>query len=96
MLFSRPLQIKPAGLPLLLLPRSLNVPSQTLSAYVFLTTAVTIQSKVYDPEYQLIRDLFMNYSSEVRPVLNKTGEPVVVEFDMAYSQLVYLVRFINT
>ena len=44
-----------------------------------------------DPERKLIQDLFQNYSKEVRPALNKTGEAVMVEFDLAYSQLVSLV-----
>mgnify|MGYP001799992908 CR=1 FL=1 len=49
-------------------------------------------SRLADPEYRLIQDLFQNYSSEVRPALNKTNEAVLVEFDLAYSQLVSLVR----
>ncbi|KXJ28794.1 neuronal acetylcholine receptor subunit alpha-10 [Exaiptasia diaphana] len=42
-----------------------------------------------DHEYRLIRYLFANYSSEVRPVLEHS-EPVGVKFDLAYSQLVTL------
>lgn len=37
-----------------------------------------------------MRDVFANYSKEVRPILSKE-KPVVVNFDMMFSQLVELV-----
>lgn len=43
-----------------------------------------------DHEHRLIKYLFSDYNSEVRPVLNHT-DPVLVQFDLAYSQLVSLV-----
>ena len=38
-----------------------------------------------------MHDLFANYSKEVRPVIHK-DEPIVVNFDMMFSQLVELVN----
>ena len=43
-----------------------------------------------DPEHRLMHDLFVNYSKEVRPVIDKE-QPVAVNFDMMLSQLVQLV-----
>lgn len=37
-----------------------------------------------------MKDLFVNYSKEVRPVIDKE-EPIPVNFDMMFSQLVELV-----
>jgi len=37
-----------------------------------------------------MKDLFANYSKEVRPVIDKE-EPIPVNFDMMFSQLVELV-----
>mgnify|MGYP000418139986 CR=1 FL=1 len=44
-----------------------------------------------DYEHKLMKDLFQNYSKEARPVMNKS-EAIAVKFDLAYSQLIYLVR----
>lgn len=45
-----------------------------------------------DFEHKLIRELFKTgYSKEVLPVINKS-EAIEIMFDMAYSQLIYLVR----
>lgn len=45
-----------------------------------------------DFEHKLIHDLFKTgYSKEVLPVINKS-EAIEIMFDMAYSQLIYLVR----
>ena len=45
-----------------------------------------------DFEHKLINDLFhLGYSKEALPVINKS-EAIEVKFDMAYSQLIYLVR----
>lgn len=45
-----------------------------------------------DFEHKLIHDLFKTgYSKEVLPVTNKS-EAIEIMFDMAYSQLIYLVR----
>lgn len=45
-----------------------------------------------DHEHKLINSLFKsNYSKEALPVVNKS-EAVQVTFDLAYSQLIYLVR----
>ena len=45
-----------------------------------------------DFEHKLIHDLFKSgYSKEALPVRNKS-EAIEVMFDMAYSQLIYLVR----
>ena len=38
-----------------------------------------------------MHDLFVNYSKEVRPVIHK-DQPVTVNFDMMFSQLVELVN----
>ena len=43
-----------------------------------------------DPEHRLMNDLFANYSKEVRPVIDKQ-QPIPVNFDMMFSQLVELV-----
>ena len=43
-----------------------------------------------DSEHRLMKDLFANYSKEVRPVIDKE-EPIPVNFDMMFSQLVELV-----
>jgi len=37
-----------------------------------------------------MKDLFANYSKEVRPVIDKE-QPIPVNFDMMFSQLVELV-----
>ena len=45
-----------------------------------------------DFEHKLIHDLFTTgYSKEALPVINKS-EAIEIMFDMAYSQLIYLVR----
>lgn len=45
-----------------------------------------------DYEHKLIRELFQSgYSKEALPVTNKS-EAIEVMFDLAYSQLIYLVR----
>ena len=44
-----------------------------------------------DDELRLVKDLFKNYKSEVRPVKNKS-EAIEVLFGIAYTQLVELVR----
>lgn len=45
-----------------------------------------------DFEHKLIYDLFQTgYSKEALPVMNKS-EAIEIMFDMAYSQLIYLVR----
>ena len=44
-----------------------------------------------DDELRLVKDLFTNYSKEVRPVKNKS-EAIEVVFGVAYTQLVELVR----
>ena len=44
-----------------------------------------------DPEHQLIEHLMKNYNQDTRPVLDKT-KPVRVLFDLAFSQIVELVR----
>ena len=45
-----------------------------------------------DFEHRLIYDLFKSgYSKEALPVTNKS-EAIEIMFDMAYSQLIYLVR----
>lgn len=44
-----------------------------------------------DYEHKLMKDLFQDYSKEARPVMNKS-EAIAVKFDLAYSQLIYLVR----
>lgn len=43
-----------------------------------------------DSEHRLMKDLFANYSKEVRPVIDKE-KPIPVNFDMMFSQLVELV-----
>ena len=43
-----------------------------------------------DSEHRLLKDLFANYSKEVRPVIDKE-QPIPVNFDMMFSQLVELV-----
>ena len=43
------------------------------------------------PEYELIRKLLNGYDKNVRPVRNKQ-ESIEVSFDLAYNQLVDLVR----
>ena len=48
-----------------------------------------------DFEHKLIYDLFKTgYSKEALPVINKS-EAIEVMFDMAYSQLIYLVRYLR-
>jgi len=42
-----------------------------------------------DSEHRLMKDLFANYSREVRPVIDKE-QPIPVDFDMMFSQLVEL------
>ena len=44
-----------------------------------------------DPEHRLFKDLFDGYNFNARPVVNKS-DAVVVRFDMAFSQLITLVR----
>ena len=44
-----------------------------------------------DSEHQLMKDLFDGYNKDSRPVFNKS-KAVNVELDVAYSQLVDLVR----
>ena len=44
-----------------------------------------------DAEYELIRKLLKGYDKNVRPVKNKK-DSIRVEFDLAYNQLVDLVR----
>lgn len=48
-----------------------------------------------DFEHRLLHDLFSGYSKEALPVRNKS-EAIEVMFDMAYSQLIYLVRKLRT
>lgn len=43
-----------------------------------------------DYEHKLINDLFNGYSKEALPVMNKS-EAIEIMFDLAYSQLIYLV-----
>lgn len=68
---------------------------------IFNGTLITVSSKIIaftclagqphlDPEHHLMHDLFLNYSKEVRPVIDK-GKPITVNFDMMFSQLVELV-----
>lgn len=52
---------------------------------------LNIGSHVNDSEHRLIEDLLRNYKKDSRPVFNKS-EAVKVELDVAYSQLVDLVR----
>ena len=48
-----------------------------------------------DFEHKLIYDLFKTgYSKEALPVINKS-EAIEIMFDMAYSQLIYLVRYLR-
>lgn len=42
-----------------------------------------------DHEHKLLKHLFENYSKEARPVMNKS-QAIEVQFDLAYSQLIYL------
>lgn len=56
-----------------------------------LTDAVT---KSDDDELRLVKDLFTNYSKEVRPVRNKNAAIKVI-FGIAYTQLVELVSELN-
>ena len=52
---------------------------------------LNIGSHVNDSEHRLIEDLLTDYKKDSRPVFNKS-EAVKVELDVAYSQLVDLVR----
>lgn len=52
---------------------------------------LNIGSHVNDSEHRLIEDLLRDYKKDSRPVFNKS-EAVKVELDVAYSQLVDLVR----
>lgn len=52
---------------------------------------LNIGSHVNDSEHRLIEDLLKDYKKDSRPVFNKS-EAVKVELDVAYSQLVDLVR----
>ena len=52
---------------------------------------LNLGSHVNDSEHRLIEDLLTDYKKDSRPVFNKS-EAVKVELDVAYSQLVDLVR----
>ena len=52
---------------------------------------LNLGSHVNDSEHRLIEDLLRDYKKDSRPVFNKS-EAVKVELDVAYSQLVDLVR----
>ena len=65
---------------------------QKLSSFVFILDAV---KKSDDDELRLVKDLFNNYSKEVRPVKNKKAAIEVI-FGIAYTQLVELVSTFKT
>lgn len=65
---------------------SLNIAWTNLQHFLP-TDAVT---KSDDDELRLVKDLFTNYSKEVRPVRNKNAAIKVI-FGIAYTQLVELV-----
>ena len=65
---------------------------QKLSSFVFILDAV---KKSDDDELRLVKDLFNNYSKEVRPVKNKKAAIKVI-FGIAYTQLVELVSIFKT
>lgn len=65
---------------------------QKLSSFVFILDAV---KKSDDDELRLVKDLFNNYSKEVRPVKNKKAAIKVI-FGIAYTQLVELVSTFKT
>ena len=65
---------------------------QKLSSFVFILDAV---KKSDDDELRLVKDLFNNYSKEVRPVKNKKAAIKVI-FGIAYTQLVELVSTLKT
>ena len=65
---------------------------QKLSSFVFILDAV---KKSDDDELRLVKDLFNNYSKEVRPVKNKKAAIQVI-FGIAYTQLVELVSTFKT
>ena len=56
-----------------------------------LCLVLNLGSHVNDSEHRLIKDLLRDYKKDSRPVFNKS-EAVKVELDVAYSQLVDLVR----
>lgn len=56
-----------------------------------LSLVLNLGSHVNDSEHRLIKDLLRDYTKDSRPVFNKS-EAVKVELDVAYSQLVDLVR----
>ena len=60
--------------------------------HISLTLYLLVGQHREDFEHKLIYDLFKTgYSKEALPVMNKS-EAIEVMFDMAYSQLIYLVR----
>lgn len=58
--------------------------------FVFFVLIVEAVVKSDDDELRLVKDLFQNYSKEVRPVKEKESA-ILVHFGVAYTQLVELV-----
>lgn len=56
----------------------------------FLEPPAVVAVKEDDDEYRLVRDLFDGYNKNVRPTKEK-DLPVVVNFGIAYTQIVDLV-----
>lgn len=61
-----------------------------MRALVLIIRMTSLGQPHLDSEHRLMKHLFANYSKEVRPVIDKE-QPIPVNFDMVFSQLVELV-----